>query len=218
MNAPLQGTEEWALARCGKATASEFSAVLAKGKEGITRRKYLRRIVAERLTGKPAETYSGKHTERGQAQEPLARMLYEARTGRMVEPVGFLQHHALLAGCSPDGLIGDDGGEEIKCVIPTVQIETFLREGIPPEHKPQVFGNLWITERAWWDFVSFCPDMPDHLRLYVRRVYRDEKYIETLAAEVVHFLDDVETLYAKLMSRSPLHQQYGDANHVSTQA
>lgn len=220
MNAPetlTQGSPEWLLARCGYATASEFSAVLAKGKEGITRRKYLRRVVGERLTKKPAETYSGKHTERGQQQEPFARMLYEARKRVIVEPAGFIPHpDGLLAGCSPDGLIGDDGGEEIKCVIPTVQIDTWERGDFPPEHKPQIFGNLWITGRRWWDFVSYCPDMPAHLRLYVFRVYRDEEYIEHLAAEVANFLCEVDTLEAKLLARSPVVQAC-DPNTVASQ-
>jgi hypothetical protein len=210
VNAPeslVQGSPEWLQARCGCATASEFSAVLAKGKEGITRRKYLRRLVGERLTGKPAETYSGKHTERGQAQEPFGRMLYEARKRVIVEPVGFIRHRdGLMAGCSPDGLIGDDGGEEIKCVIPTVQIDTILRGEYPPEHRPQIQGNLWITGRQWWDFVSYCEPMPTDLRLYVFRVHRDEEYIENLASEVANFLCEVDVLEAKLLARAPIVQ------------
>lgn len=216
MSAP-QGSEAWRLDRCGRATASEFSSVLAKGKEGRMRIGYLRRIVAERLTGKPIDGYRGKHMERGQEQENDARQAYEDQTGEWAVRTGFIPHPELMAGCSPDSLIGKDGGIEIKSVIPTVQIETALRGDYPPEHRPQIMGNLWITGRAWWDFVSYCPDMPEHLRLYTFRVHRDEKYIETLASEVVHFLDEVDVLYAKLMSRSPLHQAYGDANHVSTQ-
>jgi hypothetical protein len=205
------------LARCGRATASEFSAVLAKGKEGVTRRKYLRRLVAERLTGKPAETYSGRHTERGQQQEPWARIAYEAQTGALVEEVGFIPHvDGLMAGCSPDGLVGDDGGAEFKSVIPTVQLDTLLREGMPPEHKAQVQGNLWITGRAWWDFVSYCPDMPAHLRLCVYRVEPDEDYIENLAAEVCNFLAEVDMLEAKLLARNPVVRAV-DLNTVASQ-
>jgi hypothetical protein len=215
MNAP-QGSEAWALARCGFATASEFSAVLAKGKEGATRRKYLLRVVAERMTGKPMETYSGRHTERGQLQEPFAREAYEIETGVLVDQVGFIPHpKGLRAGCSPDGLINNDGGLECKSVIPTVQIVTVQRDGIPPEHRPQVFGNLWLTERVWWDFASFCPDMPEHLRLHVVRVFRDEEYIEHLAAEVANFLVEVDELQRKLMERHPVFQV--DANSAASQ-
>ncbi len=202
MNAP-QGSEAWLFARCGRATASEFSSVLAKG-QGKTRAAYLRRVLAERLTGKPIETYSNGHMERGQEQEPLARMAYEVQTGALVEESEFIPHPTLMAGCSPDCLIDSDGGGEFKSVIPTVQVETILRGSYPPEHRPQIMGNLWITGRRWWDFGSYCPDMPEHLRLYVFRVERDEKYIETLHAEVCNFLSDVDTLYLKLMDRSTL--------------
>lgn len=217
MNAP-QGSEAWALERCGRATASCFAHVMAKG-EGKTRTKYLRQVVCERLTGKPAETFHNGHMDRGTEQEPLAREAYEVLTGYDVEIAGFIPHASLLAGCSPDCLVERDGGAEIKSVIPTIQLETFLRGKYPPEHRPQIQGNLWITGRKWWDFVSFCPDMrAEHLQLYKFRVDRDDDYIQELEAEVRRFLKDVDQLYDRLMGMSPLVQQYGDSNHVSTQA
>ncbi len=196
----MQKTEEWFLARCGKATASEFSSILAKG-EGKTRLSYLRKVVTERLTGKQNESYSNSHMDRGTEQEPLARMAYEEITGNIVEEVGFIQHADLLAGCSPDGLIGKDGGAEIKCVIPTVQLETILKGEYPTTHKAQIQGSLWITGRQWWDFCSFSPDMPAHLRTYIFRVKRDEEYIKNLETEVISFLLDVEKLIEQLNKR-----------------
>lgn len=193
----VQGSPEWHQARCGLATASEFSSVLAKG-QGKTRAAYLRRVVAERLTGKPTESYKNAHMERGTEQEPFARAYYEEITGNFVEQIGLCQHDHILAGCSPDGLIGDDGGAEIKSVIPTVQLETILAGKYPPEHKAQIQGNLWITGRKYWDFCSFSPDMPQHLRLYVFRVDRDEDYIKALHAEVAVFLGEVEALITRL--------------------
>lgn len=195
-----QGSDEWHLARAGRATASEFSSVLAKG-QGKTRLAYLRRVVAERLTGKPTETYRNGNMDRGTEQEPYARLSYEAQTGDMVEEVGFIQHDKLLTGCSPDGLIGADGGAEIKSVIPTVQLETILAGEYPSEHKAQIQGCMWITERQWWDFCSYSPDMPANLRTYIFRVKRDDAYITQLAAEVTVFLNDVDALIAKLNER-----------------
>lgn len=189
------------LERCGKATASEFSSVLAKG-QGKTRLAYLRRVVTERLTGKPSETYKNGHMERGQEQEPYARLAYEAATGELVEEVGFIQHVTLMAGCSPDGLVGTDGGAEIKSVIPTVQLETILQGEYPSEHKAQIQGSLWITGRQWWDFCSYSPDMPENLRTYIFRVNRDEEYIRTLTAEVTVFLQEADKLIAKLREKS----------------
>lgn len=195
-------TPEHAQARCGNATSSEFSSVLAKG-QGKTRAAYLRRVVAEMLTGKPAETYRNAHMDRGNEQEPYGRMAYVARTGNLVDDVEFIKHPTLAAGCSPDGLIDADGGLELKSVIPAVQVETILAGGYPSEHRAQVQGNLWISKRAWWDFGSFCPDMPTpELRLYVFRVERDEGYIANLEAEVTAFVREAEQLRDRLLGRS----------------
>lgn len=198
----IQGSAEWFLERCGNATASEFSSVLSKGKEGIMRRKYLRRVVSERLTGKPSETYRGWHTDRGHEQEPWTRMNYEAITGYVVDEVGFIKHPVLMAGCSPDGLVNDDGGVEIKSVIPTVQLDTILRGEYPPEHKAQIQGSLWITGRKWWDFSSGSPDMPPPLDTYIFRVFRDEEYIRELEKEVTAFLSEVDQMIIKLYPKA----------------
>lgn len=199
----IQGSPEWFAARCGCATASKFSAVLAKG-QGKTRAAYLRSVVAEMLTGKPTETYHNAHMERGNEQEPAARTEYEALTGDFVERVGFIRHPDLPIGCSPDGLIGADGGAEIKSVIPTVQLDTLLSGGYPSEHRPQVQGSLWLTQRAWWDFCSYSPDMPENLRLYVFRVKRDEEYIAMLEREVTAFVREAEQMRDMLLGRPAL--------------
>lgn len=195
-----QGSEGWRQARCGWLGASSMADVLAKG-QGITRTKCLRRIVAECLTGKPMETYRNADMDRGNEQEPYARMAYSAITGNLVEQVGFIKHETLRCGCSPDGLVGTDGGVEIKSVIPTVQLDTLLRGGYPPEHKAQIQGSLWITGRQYWDFVSYSPDMPEHLRLYIFRVTPDTEYIENLQIQVAEFLVEAESMIAKLNER-----------------
>lgn len=195
----IQGSPEWLQARCGNATASEFSSILAKG-QGKTRASYLRRIVAERMTGKPHESYRNADMDRGNALEPRARMAYEARSGNFVDEVGFIKHPELAAGCSPDGLVDADGGAEIKSVIATVQVDTILSGAYPSEHKAQIQGCLWLTKRVWWDFCSFCPDMRDErLRLYVYRVQRDEAYIQALEVEVRKFLVDVDRMVDALL-------------------
>lgn len=195
-----QGSEDWRLARCGWLGASSMSDVLAKG-QGAMRTKCLRRIVAECLTGKPMETYSNHHMARGNEQEPFARLAYEAITGNLVEETGFIKHPTLRCGFSPDGLVGDDGGLEIKSVIPTAQVETIMRGGFPSEHKAQIQASLWISGRQWWDFCSYSPDMPEHLRAYVFRVKRDEEYIKTLATEVIAFLSEVEATIELLLNK-----------------
>ena len=202
----VQGSEEWLMERLGRATASEFHSILAKGERKM-RTSYLRRIAAERLTGKPIEggAYGNwqKNLERGHEQEPFARMAYEARTGNLVEEVGFIPHAKLMAGASPDGLIGIDGGCEIKSVIPTVQLATIDSQGYPPEHKAQIQGSLWITGRSWWDFCSYCHDYKEenpNLACYIFRVQRDEPYIATLSVEVTAFLAEVDAYVAQKKS------------------
>lgn len=196
-----QGSEGWFQERLGYATASCFADVMAKG-QGITRAKYMRRLVAERLTGKPAESYSNDHMLRGTEQEPYARLAYESLTGSLVQEVGFIKHSAIMIGCSPDGLIDDDGGLEIKSVLPTVQIETMERGGCPPAHIAQIQGSLYITGRKWWDFVSYSPDMPECLRVYIYRVEPQIGFLATLENEIKAFLAEAEQMQTRLMSRA----------------
>jgi hypothetical protein len=200
LRALVQGSDAWFQAKVGYASASSFSDIMAKG-GGVSRKKYLRRIVAERLTGKPSESFSNAHTDRGIEQEPYARMALEALRGYVAEECGIIRHPKLMVSISPDGLIDLDGGMQIKSVIPTVQIETIEAGGYPSEHKAQIQGELWVSGRQYWDFCSFSPDMPEHLRVYAFRVERDEAYIATLAAEIKSFLDEADAWVKKLNER-----------------
>lgn len=204
MSAP-QGSEAWLVERAGHATASRFKDVLAtiRTGEAATRRNYRLQLVTERLTGIPCETYQNAAMAWGTEQEPFGLEAYEAETGEIVERVGFLKHPVMTwAGASPDGLIGTDGGIEAKCPYQsTVHVET-LQGGMPAEHIAQVQGNLWVTGRKWWDFISFDPRMPPKLQLYVERIKRDEDYIAKLAEAVKVFLTEVEKQHQWLMLRA----------------
>lgn len=190
-----QRSESWFAARLGKATSSNFADVLAKlksGGEAASRRNYRARLVVERLTGKPLESFSNAAMQQGVEREPLARLAYEAETGNMVEEVGFIQHPHLLAGASPDGLIDSEGCLEIKSPTLATHLDYLKLDAEPPKYTAQIQGQLWICEREWCDFVSFNPDFPEHLQLIVRRIHRNEDYISRLTDEVVQFLDEVE--------------------------
>ena len=188
-----QGTPEWFAARCGIATASGFSDILAtiKSGEAAARRNYRARLVVERLTGKTVETFKTAAMRQGTEREPAARATYEAQTGAWVNEVGFCRHDDLEAGASPDGLIGEDGGLEIKCPELATHLGYLRMDGIPSEYVAQVQGCLWITGRDWWDFASYSPDFPERLQLVVRRVHRDEQYIGRLAVAVEAFMAEV---------------------------
>lgn len=207
-----QGSPEWLAQRAGHCTASRFKDVLAKIKTGesASRRNYRIQLVTERLTGRPCDSYSNTAMEWGTTTEPFARAAYEGARTVMVDETGFLLHPEVpYVGASPDGLVGADGGVEIKCPYQsTVHVET-LEGGMPPEHRAQVQGTLWVTGRAWWDFISFDPRMPAHLQLYVERITRDEDYIATLAAEVTKFLAEVDAMVRRL--GVPLEDQLRDS-------
>lgn len=188
-----QGSPEWLAARCGIASASKFAAVMAKIKSGESaeRRNYRTDLVVERLTGKPLESFTTAAMKQGTEREPFARMAYEARTGLIVQEVGFCRHDDLEAGASPDGLIETDGGLEIKCPERSAHLRYLQQEAEPPEYTWQIQGGMWVTGRAWWDFASYNPDFPEHLQLVVRRIKRNDEAIKQLAAEVAQFMGEV---------------------------
>jgi hypothetical protein len=197
----VQRSPEWFAARLGIATASRFSAVLAKIKTGESaeRRNYRAQLVVERLTRKPVEMYQNAAMQHGTDQEPFARMAFAAKSDAIVDEVGFLRHADIEAGCSPDGLIDEDGMIEIKCPFQTaIHIETLI-SGMPKEHVPQVQGQMWIAGRAWVDFISFDPRMPDKLQLFVQRIPRDDEYIEILSKEISAFMEEVKAEEEQLL-------------------
>lgn len=175
-----QNTPEWMAARLGLPTASMFSAVLAKG-EGKTRRSYMMRLAGEILTGEPAETFRSVHTERGHAMEAEARDLYELMSGAELTQVGFVRNG--VKGASPDRFIGDKGILEIKTKLPDLLIEVILADKFPSEHRAQCQGALLVCEREYVDIAIYWPRLP----LFVKRAYRDEEYIKTLASEIDRF-------------------------------
>lgn len=206
MNAPLmidQRSDEWFKARLGRATASRFADCLAtiKTGEAATRRNYRIQVVTERLTGQKQESFTNAAMEWGTMTEPQARSAYEFHTDNEVQEVGFFPHPDLMAGASPDGLIGDDGLLEIKCPNSTTHVEYLDAGVLPSKYVPQVQGQLWITGRKWADFVSFDPRMPHNLQLFVCRVERDDQYIAELEAGIIKFLAECYELETQLRAR-----------------
>lgn len=187
-----QGTPEWHQARCGVVTASRFKDVLAKG-EGKTRDKYLRELASETLRGWVEDDgFTNANLERGHAQEDDARRMFAFAARVETRQVGFVRNGRV--GCSPDSLIGDDGGLEIKCALGHIQIDRLKRGALPTEHAAQVQGSLWVTGRKWWSFVSYAPDLP----LFKLRVERDEPYIANLAKAVDAFNDELDSIVASI--------------------
>ena len=192
-----QGSPEWYAARLGIPTASAFSTILSSNKEAKdkkTRTEYMRKLAGEIVTGEPMESYSNVHMERGKVQEDEARDLYAFMQDCDPQRVGFILNGE--RGCSPDSLIGEDGGLEIKAALPHIQIDRLLRGTLPAEHKAQVQGNIWLCERKWWDFCSYCPKLP----LLVVRVMRDDDYIADLSKAIDQFNSELTELVNQIMA------------------
>lgn len=189
-----QGSEEWRACRLGIPTASEFSAILAEGRTrgspSLTRRTYLYKLIAERMTGEPADDYTNRHMERGKEMEAEARDWYAFACDVEPRRVGFIRNGRV--GCSPDSLIGENGMLEIKTKLGHLQVDVLLSKTLPSEHKAQVQGQLWVAEREWVDFISYWPKMPP----FKLRVYRDEEYIKHIAKMVDIFCNELETVLA----------------------
>jgi hypothetical protein len=187
-----QGSELWFQCRAGIPTASEFSTVMARGKDGgasVTRLKYMRQLAGEILTGEPApEGYSNGFMARGHELEDEARSLYAFMRDAEPQRVGFIRNGQ--KGASPDSLIGDRAGLEIKVAIPAVQIERLQRGTLPTEHVAQVQGCMLVSERETWDFVSYCPKLPP----LILTVPRDEAYIATLAKAIDAFNEELDAM------------------------
>lgn len=185
-----QRSPEWFAARLGKATASNFSNILA-AKTTAAHRNYRVRLALERLTGKQEDVFQSDAMKQGTEREPLARIAYEALTGNLVEEVGLCLHDTLECGASPDGLIDAVKGLEIKCPTPGKHCEYLRAAAEPPEYTAQIQGCMWITARQKWDFVSYCPEFPENAQLIVRTIQRDDAYIDKLAKAVEAFMSEV---------------------------
>jgi hypothetical protein len=199
-----QGSEAWLRSRLGLPTASEFSTVMAKGKDGgksLTRKTYLLKLAGEILTGEPMESYTNQHMERGKEQEAEAREAYELMKDIDCQQVGFIRNGD--KGCSPDSLIGEAGALEIKTALPHIQVERLLKGDLPAEHRAQVQGVMWVAERQWLDFVSYCPRLP----LLIVRVPRDDGYIATLAGAVKEFNAELASVVDAVRTAGGLTEQ-----------
>ena len=197
-----QRSDEWHQQRCGKITASRFIdvlSVLKNGKPSQARQKYMREIVFEILSGVPKQSTSAQALKWGSEIENYAREAYEVESGNIVQNSEFIIHPEMeFVGGSPDGLINDDGGLEMKCPYDeSTHVQTLL-DGMPEEHYAQVQGTLFVTGRKWWDFVSFDPRQAEPYRLYIQRINRDDIFIESLKTALILFWQETCEMVEKI--------------------
>ena len=198
----VQGSPEWFQARLGKVTASRVADVMTRTKTGwgASRKNYMAELVAEQLTGQPAESYQNAAMKWGLDTEPAARAAYEFFRDAEVQQVGFIEHPTIeMAGASPDGLVGLDGMVEIKCPATATHIETLLGGAIESKYRAQMLFQMACADREWCDFVSFDPRMPAELQLHVQRVHRNTVLISEMELEVGTFLIELTTTVDRLL-------------------
>lgn len=198
-----QGSDEWLAARAGAITASCFSDAIAKlsrtsgerkaGDPTTASDKYAFDIAIERISGKPyGEPIKAWTLERGHELEVLARMEYESRTGNLASESGVVLTDDRVFGYSTDGLIGEDGLIEIKCPVDSLKIATMLRTGDVSEYMHQMQGGMWLTGRKYCDFIMYVPDLKAvNKDLYVKRIARDDNFIDAMVSELMAFAKKV---------------------------
>lgn len=201
-----QGSPEWFADRAGRATGSNAAAVTAKPKSGsgeaATRADYRVQLALERLLCKPCgDEFSSADTERGQEREPFARMRYEITTGITVQESGFVYREDMMAGCSVDGFLEDAGRFgiwEAKCPKTKTHFKYLTEQRVPPTYVNQVLHNMLVTGAEFVDFVSFDPEMPEKLQLFVFRWERDEALISEYEKALRQFLFEVDATHKQI--------------------
>ena len=197
-----QGSPQWHAARAGRVTGSRVADIMRKTKTGVSKMRatYLGELVAERLSGfQSSDGFTSAAMQFGKDNEARARATYAFMHD--VEPVqvGFVIHPTSeWAGASPDSLIGEDGGLEIKVPNSSTHIDTLRGAAIDPDYIRQCQWNMACTERAYWDWASFDPRLPPAMQLHVRRIKRDDIMIAELEAAVRQFIAEIDEAVAEL--------------------
>lgn len=199
-----QRSPEWHQHRLGRVTASRIADVMAQTKTGpgAARKNYAADLIAERLTGEARDGFSNAAMQWGTDTEPQARAAYEFMADADVLEVGFIDHPVIQwAGCSPDGLVGNDGMVEIKCPNTATHIETLLTGQIDGKYLKQMQFQMDCAGRAWCDFVSFDPRLPPEMQLFVKRISAEPAAAAEIREAVTGFLAEVAQTVETLQSR-----------------
>lgn len=198
-----QTTEEWIKLRLGVPTASNFSRIMTPAKMQLSKSadKYIAELIGEKLSPfmpERAETFTSRAMQWGQQTEAEARSYYAMDRNAKVTNGGFCTTGDGKLGCSPDGLVGDDGCLEIKCPEPGTHVQYLMDGGVPDDYKPQVHGHLIVTGRAWCDFLSYAIGMPPLLVRVVPDLYTIQ------LADVIHkqFLPRYDEMLARLTGKA----------------
>ncbi|MFL2980827.1 MAG: lambda exonuclease family protein [Methylophilaceae bacterium] len=199
MTAP-QGTQEWLQTRLGKITSSTIHKIMSSKENSSTRTRLLQDLIFERISGSPTKNIVTAPMARGLELESEARKAYELQN-EIVTLSGFIEHPTIKdAGASPDGLVGDDGLIEIKCLNKKSHEEIIRKQILPRQYYIQIQFQLACTQRLWCDFVAYHPDA--NQPLYVQRIMPEIKLIKEIHDKALVFIAEVEEKYKAMKKRN----------------
>lgn len=192
-----QNSVEWEMARLGVVTASEMDELISpegKPRTGDRVEKYLAVKLTERVLGMTGSIPNTFAMDNGAILEREALPYLEFAHGWKIDRVGFCISDDKKIGCSPDGLIGEDGGVEIKCPLATTHVRYLMEGELPKIYRAQVNMSLYVTGRKWWQFVSYNRHLPP----LILRVERNEQDMEAIARVLGLFLINLDYATLKL--------------------
>ena len=194
-----QGTEEWLSARLGIPSASNFHRIVTTtGKWSAQADAYINELAAERITGERKDFFISDAMARGNELEELARDNFIFESDYEVDQVGFCIREDLDVGCSPDGLILEDMGLELKCPLAHNHVGYLRDNCLPSKYVQQVQGSLYVTDRDIWHFYSFHPDFGEQLHVVV---HRDEEFIKLLDGHLQRAVEEIENCVERFKKR-----------------
>jgi len=191
-----QRSESWFEAICGNVGASSIDKIITtKGEPSKSRDDYMMALAAERITGKQEFTQPTQAMLNGIEREAEAKALFELAHGVEIQEIGLIyKDDRKLCHCSPDGLIDDNGGYEVKNPLAKTHVKYLLGGKLPTEYFCQVQFSLFVSEREYWFFMSHYPAM----RPLMLKIERDEKWIEKCEAEIERFNQELDELVKKI--------------------
>jgi len=189
-----QYSDEYDNLRRGLPTSSRFDKIITPtGKASTSWQDYAFQLVAERLSHEPDDQYASMWMDRGLEIEPEAVEAYELINEVNTETIGFVTNNEGTIGCSPDRLIGNIGLLEIKSPKAATVLKYRHKKEIDAKYKPQLQGQLYVTEREWVDIFAYHPDIyPCCIR-----VERDDSYIKKMAGLLDDFVSFIAEIYEK---------------------
>lgn len=188
--------------RLGKVTASKVFNLFGTP---AARSKYMRDLLAERITGIKEDSFESSFMKWGNEFEPIARLEYSMKYCLKVKEVDFVAHPKINdSGCSPDGLIEEEGLIEIKCRQSNTHLDYFLTGKPTKDDIHQMIWQMACTGRHWCDLVAYHPYFPEHLKMVVIKLDRNMDSIKIYEDKVVEFLAELEDLYLKILKRGDI--------------